>query len=68
MEKRNINPKANLNIEVNCPCPNCQKGHLIPFLKAVNKNGNNYSEETELDHYEIYYRCSNVKCYYQVEG
>jgi hypothetical protein len=64
MEKPNINVKQNLNIEVNCPCPKCDTGHLIPFLKIVPTRIGSYGDpDTD---YEIFYRCSN--CNYAVES
>jgi ssDNA-binding Zn-finger/Zn-ribbon topoisomerase 1 len=68
MTKNNIETKANINLEVNCPCPKCHKGHLIPFVNAKYKNEATY-DERELDHYEIYYRCSRSPvCSYGIEG
>lgn len=60
-----VKAEANLNIEVNSPCPKCSKGHLVPFLRARYKNEGSYGE-LDFDHYEIYYRCSN--CNYFIEG
>lgn len=68
MEKPNVRVKQTLNIEVNCPCPNCDTGHLIPFLRAVPKRIGSYGN-ADTDYYEIYYRCSRYPtCLTEIEG
>ena len=68
MENNNIKVKQNLNLEVNAPCPKCDNGHLLPFLKAIPKRGSLYGER-EISHYEVYYRCSNYpECDHFIEG
>jgi hypothetical protein len=64
MEKHNI--KIEVNVKV--PCPKCEKGHLLPFLKEITIGGSLYGRglDAKFDHYEVYYRCSN--CNYGLEG
>jgi hypothetical protein len=56
MEKHNVQAKANINLEVNAPCPKCKVGHFIPFLKAVPEYHGEYANpyDVKFDHYEIY--------------
>jgi hypothetical protein len=64
MERHNIKIEVNARI----PCPKCEIGYLLPFLKAVYTQGSMYGGggDTTFDHYEVYYRCSN--CNHTVEG
>lgn len=66
MKSHNIEAKDNIELEVNAPCPKCNNGHLLPFVRARYKNEGSYGEEKDFDHYEIFYRCS--KCNHSVES
>ena len=63
MENHNIKAKHDITIKVNAPCPDCGKGHLLPFLEPKYEETLGYGRDAKFTHYEIVYRCS--KCNYK---
>lgn len=64
-----------INIEMSnpSPCPVCVKqrrqGYLLGFLRPRFKDEGMYNPRpAEFSHYQVYYRCSDPECDYQVEG
>jgi hypothetical protein len=68
MENHNIRANNNIHLEVNAPCPKCEEGNLLPFLKPIYERGALYGAERnpKFSHYDIFYRCSKYN--YMVEA